>query len=69
MNGTEKIRRVPKFLEGEPLPIGYFDPPNPYVSAPTRKVNLSALVAYARKNGKNCWELTKEEVKQFESFR
>lgn len=66
MNGIERTRRVPKFLEGEPLPVGYFDPPNPYVSAPTRKVDLSALVAYARKNGKSCWELTKEEVKQFE---
>ena len=57
----------PKFLDGEPVPEGYFDPPNPYVSAPTRKVDLGALTAYARKNGKNYWELTKEEVQQFET--
>lgn len=69
MNGIERMRRVPKFLEGEPLPAGYFDSPNPYASAPTRKVDLGALVAYARKNGKSCWELTKEEVKRFELVR
>ena len=64
MNGM-KDRRIPPFLEGEPLPKGYFDVPDPYVSAPTRKVNLSELVAYARKNGKSRMELSKEEVAMF----
>ena len=68
MNGTEKIKRIPKFLEGESLPTGYFEPPNPYMSAPTRKVNVGALVAYARKTGKNCWELTKDDISVFETI-
>ena len=64
MNGVEN-KRVPLFLQGEQLPVGYFDPPNPYADAPTKKVRLGALVAYARENGKSGWELTKEDVKLF----
>ena len=60
------VASLPKFLEGEVLPRGYFEPPNPYIEPPTRKVNLGALVAYARSMGKKCWDLTKEEVRQFE---
>ena len=65
MNGIS-ITGLPKFLEGEVLPQGYFEPPNPYKEPPTRKINLGELVAYARKNGKKCWDLTKEEIQQFE---
>lgn len=65
MNGTE-LRRIPKFLEGESLPEGYFQPVNPYVSIPTRKINIGKLVAYAKEQGKTQWELTKEEIKMFE---
>ncbi|MDO4803264.1 MAG: hypothetical protein Q4A32_00395 [Lachnospiraceae bacterium] len=64
MNGTE-MRPLPRFLKGEPLPAGYYDPPNPYVSAPSCHVNLPALSYYAKKTGKKLTELTKEEVKQF----
>lgn len=56
----------PKFLEGEPLPPGYLEPPNPYVNPPTRKVDLGALAKYACENGKRIVDLTKEEVAQFE---
>ena len=66
MNGME-TRRIPEFLEGEPLPAGYFEPVNPYVSAPTCKINFGKLVAYAKAHGKTQWDLTKEEVKQFEN--
>lgn len=66
MNGTE-LRRIPEFLKGEPLPPGYFQPVNPYVSAYTRKINIGKLVAYAKANGKTQWGLTKEEIKMFES--
>lgn len=66
MSGME-TKRVPKFLEGEPLPPGYFDVPDPYVSHPTCKIHLGALGEYMRKTGKKSgWELTKEEVKMFE---
>ena len=61
-----KIICFPKFLEGEPLPPGYLEPPNPYVNPPTRKVDLGALAKYARENGKRLVDLTKEEVAQFE---
>ncbi len=64
MNGT-KVMPLPKFLEGEPLPPGYYDPPNPYVSAPSCYVDLPALARYAKSIGKKITDLTKEEVKQF----
>lgn len=63
MSGAE-TRRIPAFLKGEPLPPGYFDKPAPYVNAPTRNVNLSDLVAYARKEGKDCWSITKEDIQK-----
>ncbi len=65
MNGTKKVVCIPKFLEGEPLPAGYNDSPNPYVNPPATKYNLRALVNYALKAGKKVTELTKEEANQF----
>ncbi len=64
MSGTNAMP-IPKFLEGEPLPAGYYDPPNPDKSAPSCHVDLPALSRYARKVGKRITELTKEEVRQF----
>lgn len=66
MNGTAK-KRIPKFLEGELIPKGYFEPVNPYVSAPSCNINLGKLVAYAKAQGKSQWDLTKEEVRMFEN--
>lgn len=57
--------KLPKFLEGEALPCGYFDPPNPYDNAPKCDVNLLELSRYARKCGKRLVDLTKEEVDMF----
>lgn len=59
-------KKIPKFLDGEILPLGYFDPVDPYVDAPTRRINLGKLVEYAKLNGKTQWDLTKEEIKMFE---
>ena len=64
MNGTS-IVRIPKFLEGEPLPVGYYDSPNPYADPPVSKYNLRAMVNYALKIGKKVTELTKDEAAQF----
>ena len=67
MNGTEKVR-IPEFLEGEQLPRGYFDEPDPYQSHETGKVNLKALGEYVARTGKKSgWELSKEEMRMFES--
>lgn len=66
MNGTEKIK-VPKFMEGEPLPDDYFEPQNPYVLAPSCKVKIGAMAEYARLHGKRIWDLTKEEYKMFQA--
>lgn len=57
--------KLPKFLEGEPLPKGYYSPPNPYDDAPKCNVNLLELSRYARRCGKPLVELTKEEVNKF----
>ena len=66
MSGTE-TNRIPNFLEGEILPAGYFDPVNPYISAPTGKHDIGKLAAYVKKSGKTQWDLTKEELKMFET--
>lgn len=60
MNGE-----IPKFLENEPLPKGYFDEPNLYASMPERKVNLLELSRYAKSVNKKLIELTKEEVEKY----
>lgn len=64
MNGTD-IVKIPKFLEGESLPRGYFDSPDPYANPPKSRYNLRAMVNYAIQHGKNVTELTKEEVIPF----
>lgn len=64
MNGT-----IPKFYEDVPLPQGYFDPPNPYVSAPSCGVNLLELSKYARQQKKRIVDLTREEVNRFSISR
>ena len=66
MNGTA-TKRIPKFLEGEPLPAGYFEPVNPYISAPSRNIRIGDLASYMKKNGKTMWDLTKDEIKMFEN--
>lgn len=63
MNGIS----LPRFLEGEPLPHGYFDPPDPYSDPPLCNIDLGALMKYARTQGKKCWDLTKEEFAQFKT--
>ena len=65
MNGTEVIT-LPRFLEGEPLPEGYYDQPDPYVSAPSCHVNLPELAKYAKSAGKKLTDLSREEVRKFE---
>lgn len=54
MSGTR-----PLFLENTKPAPGYYDAPNPYVSAPVCKVNLLELSRYARSVGKKLVELTK----------
>lgn len=60
MNGE-----IPKFMENESLPKGYFDEPNPYEPMPEREVNLLELSRYAKSVNKKLIELTKEEVEKF----
>lgn len=64
MNGINTIR-LPRFLEGEPLPAGYYDEPDPYSDPPASNYNFRAMVNYAIKMGKQVTDLTKEEVRQF----
>ena len=64
MNGTD-VLTMPKFLEGEPVPVGYYKTPDPYVNAPSCHIDLSAMARYARKVGKRIADLTKDEVGQF----
>ena len=64
-HGQNKGIPLPTFLEGEPLPPGYNDPPNPYMSPPPCYVDLPALSKYAKRIGKKITDLTKEEVQLF----
>ncbi len=57
--------RVPLFMEGEELPPGYFDSPDPYKNPPASRYNMRAMVNYALKTGKNVTDLTEEEVRPF----
>jgi hypothetical protein len=59
------MNRLPRFLEGQPLPEGYFNPPDPYKDSPPCPYYLSRLVAYAKEKGVPVTELTWEEVEQF----
>ena len=64
MNGTD-IVRLPKFLEGEKLPSGYYDTPNPYTNPSPSGYHLRAMVNYAVSQGKKVPDLTKEEAEAF----
>ena len=64
MNGADFVK-IPKFMEGELLPEGYYDPPDPYQDPPESKYDFIAMVNYANKNGKKVPDLTREEVAQF----
>lgn len=57
--------KLPKLLEGEPLPKGYYSPPDPYDDTPMCNVSLFELSRYVRRCGKPLVELTKEEVNKF----
>ena len=54
------------FYEGEQLPLGYFDPPDPYTNISSRKIGLGGLANYMQATGKSFRELTKEDLKMFE---
>jgi len=56
---------LPKFLEGEELPAGYYDLPDPYLDPPESKYDLRAMIDYARKTGKRVVDFTKEEAEEF----
>ena len=57
------IGKRPKFLEK--IPEGYYDKINPYVTAPSCKVNLLEMSRYAKKHNKDMSDLTKREIEQF----
>lgn len=64
MSGISVVR-IPRFMEGQSLPEGYNEAPNPYKNPPNSKYNLRAMVNYALRTGKKVPELTVEEVEQF----
>ena len=57
---------IPGFYENEQLPLGYFDPPDPYTNISSRKINLGGIADYMHSTGKSFRELTKEDLKMFE---
>ena len=64
MNGTDVVT-IPKFMENEPLPEGYYATPDPYLNPPKAKYNFRAMVNYAIRSGKRVTDLSREEVKPF----
>ena len=64
MSGISVVK-IPRFMEGQPLPQGYNEDLNPYKNPPISKYNLRAMVNYALQKGKKVPELTVEEAKQF----
>ena len=57
--------RIPKFMEEEELPPGYFDSPDPYSNSPSSRYNMRAMVNWTLRNGKKVTDLTKEEAGRF----
>lgn len=57
-----QLIKIPKFLEGEKLPEGYFEAPDPYRVHKFPKCDLRKLTEYAGKIGKAITDMTKEEV-------
>ena len=63
------IGKLPKFLEGKPLPKGYYETPNPYEDQPLSEYNLRAMLSYAETSGKNVNDLSYEEAEKFRVFK
>ncbi len=61
MNGI----KIPLFMQGEELPKGYYDDPNPYAPIQEEKYRMRAMVNYALEHGKSVPDLTKEEANMF----
>ena len=59
------VVKTQKFLEGECLPAGYFDVPDPYTNPPVSEYNIRAMVSYAIEPGKKVTDPTKEEARRF----
>ena len=62
MNGIK-----PNFLKDVKVPQSYYTTPDPYSNPVPTKINLLEMSRYADKTGKKLSELTKEEVKKFET--
>jgi hypothetical protein len=58
--------KMPLFMEGVEVPDNFFDPPDPlnYLT-PDIRIDLSALVKYAKRAGREVADITKEEIQQF----
>ena len=54
----------PKFYEGQELPKGYYDTPNPFECSKTC-INILELSRYAQQSGKSPISMTNEELAQF----
>ncbi len=54
----------PKFYEGQELPKGYYDTPNPF-ERPETCIDILELSRYAQKSGKSPISMTKEEIAKF----
>ena len=64
MNGHDK-KKLPKFLEGEPLTEGYYDPVSPYEKHPPYPYNLQELMKFSVTSGRKIEDMSKEELNQF----
>ena len=64
MNGISVVK-IPKFMEGDTFPEGYYSEPNPYSEPPVSKYNFRAMVNYALLHGKKVTDLTKREAELF----
>ena len=56
---------LPRFIQESEIPKGYYDEINPYANPEPSFIDLPALVAFAKENGKDVAELSYDEVKQF----
>ena len=65
MNGTMSKVKMPKYVDQNNLPKGYFDEVNPHARRVASTINIRKLSQYVKEHICDVAEISKEEAKFF----
>lgn len=65
MNGTMLRNKLPKFVDMNNLPDGYYDEYSPLKQRTSSTINIRKLSRYVKEHNCSITEITKEESKFF----